>query len=89
MDLCVLSYLLNEPECFCHNEMKYVALIIAMSDLLIVVFWGLMLGCLVGGYQCSEGVYHFRKFDNSPEDGGDRFLLNTGNHLQDYMASQH
>lgn len=46
MDLGVLSHFQNEPECFCHNEIKYVALIIASGNLSSVILWGVMLVCL-------------------------------------------
>jgi hypothetical protein len=50
--------------------------------MLIVTLWVLVPCGLVVGYQ------HFRGTYSLPEDGGNKFLKNIGNHIQDHMASQ-
>jgi hypothetical protein len=50
-----------------------------------VVLWIVKLCSLVGGYQRFGLNYRLHMY---PEYGGDVFLLNVSNHLQDYVVSQ-
>jgi hypothetical protein len=55
--------------------------VLKAAKMSIVVLW-VVTPC--SGYQRLGGTYRF----HGPEDGGDTFLRNIGNHLQDYTASQ-
>jgi hypothetical protein len=54
-------------------------------EIWIVVFWVVTPCSIVGGYQPFRRTYrlHFKKFYFYTKDGGDRFLRNVGNYLQD------
>jgi hypothetical protein len=56
-----------------------------LVKLWIVVSWVMMLCRLLGGYQHFGGMYLLHV--HHTEDGGNKFLQNAGNHLQDYMVS--
>jgi hypothetical protein len=54
-----------------------------------MVFWVVALCSLVGGYRCFRRTITFVfRVEVLPEDAGNTFLQNTGNYLQDYIASQ-
>jgi hypothetical protein len=58
----------------------------------IVVFWVVM-PCVVGCYKYFKIMYYLSlcsicHFLSYLEDGGDIFLQNPGNHIQDCMVSQ-
>jgi hypothetical protein len=46
----------------------------------VIVFWVVMPCGLVYDYECSGGIYSLYLHFN-PEDGGDMFLQDVGNHL--------